>query len=280
MEKYIDLHTHTNMSDGSMSPTELVMHAKTAGLSAIAITDHDTIDGVAAAVSCGNKIGIEVVAGVEISVDFNHELHFLGYFFDNNYLNIAPVLELLKQERAQRNAKIIDKLNQLGFDLSINDIDHATDKSVIGRGHIAKALVKKGYAKSVQDAFDKYLAYQRPAYVARTKFSVEQAIHYILNAGGIPVLAHPKFLGLSPDQLDNLISDFSKLGLCGIETYYSENTELDTLTTLQIANKYNLLITGGSDFHGTLKPDIQIGVGRGNLKVPYRLLDDLKAFRV
>jgi 3',5'-nucleoside bisphosphate phosphatase len=276
LEKFIDLHTHSTVSDGSLSPEELVRHAKAAGLSAIALTDHDTIAGVEEAVKEGLSIGIEVIAGVEISVDYKPEMHILGYFFNNSSENLNETLKKLRENRTERNPKIIRKLNELGFNLTIEEVEAEAKGSVVGRPHIAMVLVKKGYVRSTEDAFERFLAGGRPAYFKKDKLGPEEGIHAILNGGGVPVLAHPIFLGLGLKELDVLLGDLKKAGLKGIEALYVENTTDDTGNLLRLALKHNLLVTGGSDFHGNFKANIEIGVGRGNLRVPYELLDKLR----
>jgi predicted metal-dependent phosphoesterase TrpH len=176
MDKRIDLHTHSTASDGSMSPRELVRHAKDNGLSAIAITDHDTIDGVEEALDEGAKLGIEVVAGVEVSVDFEPEMHILGYFFGSNYKNIEPTLVKLKKSRDERNPKMVEKLKSLGFDITLEEVQAEAKGNIVARPHMANVLLKKGYVKSIREAFDKYLAEGKPAFVKKEKMSPEECI--------------------------------------------------------------------------------------------------------
>ena len=167
MDRRIDLHTHSTASDGSMSPRELVRHAKESGLSAIAITDHDTIDGVEEALDEGAKLGIEVLAGVEVSVDFEPEMHILGYFFGSNYKNIAPTLVKLKKSRDERNPKMVEKLKSLGFDITMEEVQAEAKGNIVARPHMASVLFKKGYVKSIREAFDKYIAEGKPAFVKK-----------------------------------------------------------------------------------------------------------------
>lgn len=276
MDRRIDLHTHSTASDGSMSPRELVRHAKESGLSAIAITDHDTIDGVEEALDEGAKLGIEVLAGVEVSVDFEPEMHILGYFFGSNYKNIAPTLVKLKKSRDERNPKMVEKLKSLGFDITMEEVQAEAKGNIVARPHMASVLFKKGYVKSIREAFDKYIAEGKPAFVKKEKMSPEECIETIKNAGGIPVIAHPIYLNLTLSKLDNLVERLKKAGLKGIETYYVEHSKEDVGNLLRIAIKHDIVPTGGSDFHGTFKPDINIGVGRGNLIVPYQVIERLK----
>jgi len=280
MDRLIDLHTHSTESDGSMSPRELVRHAGKCGLTAIALTDHDTIEGVPEAVIEGEKSSIEVIPGVEISVLFKPEMHILGYFFGNDYLNILPVLDELKRKRNERNPKIVNKLNEMGFDISMEEVVREAGGTIVARPHIAKVLTKKGYVGSVSEAFDRYLSSGRPAYFRKEKLTPEEGIRVITEAGGIPVLAHPVHLDMNMSQLDRLLDSLATSGLKGIEAVYPDNTETDTGNLLRLALKHKLLPTGGSDFHGHYKPDIDIGKGRGNLRIPYAILEGLKSMKL
>lgn len=276
MKGNIDLHTHSTASDGSMTPKELVRHAGERGLSAIALTDHDTIDGIKEAVDAARGIGLEVVPGVEISVDYKSEMHILGYFLDERYLKLAHTLEQLRENRNKRNKRMIKKLNDIGFNISIAEVEAECRDKVVGRSHIAKVMYNKGYVSSIRSAFDKYLSIGGAAYAKKEMLTPGQGIGMIIEAGGLPVLAHPMYLNHSIQQLDDLLSKLVKFKLKGIEAYYVDNTGKDTEAHLKLAEKYKLFVTGGSDFHGSLKPDIEIGTGRGNLNIPYQLLDKMK----
>ncbi|NLH96861.1 MAG: PHP domain-containing protein [Clostridiaceae bacterium] len=286
--KYIDLHTHSMASDGSMTPAELVRHAFQSGLAAMALTDHDTVAGVEEALEEGARTGVEVIAGVEISVSLSEwgfnpdeiEMHLLGYFFTDGYRSLQPVLEDLRRRREQRNPKIIEKLNGMGIDITMEEVAAKAPGGVVGRGHIARVLMEKGYTASVEEGFAKYLGTGKPAYVSKDKLTPEQGIAVILEAGGVPVLAHPVLLGLERGQLPAVLERLKKAGLKGIEALYSENTPEQTRELLEVAEKTGLKVTGGSDFHGIFKPEIKIGTGRGNLKIPYRLLEELKDMQV
>jgi 3',5'-nucleoside bisphosphate phosphatase len=276
MEKWIDLHTHSTSSDGSMSPVELVRHAAACGLAAVAVTDHDTVEGIEEALAEGEKQGIEVIPGLEISVDFKPEMHILGYFFNGKHRNIQGTLADLRAGRERRNVKIIAKLNDMGMAITMDEARAIAFRGIVGRPHIARALMNKGYVSSISDAFDRYLCSGCPAYFRREELSPEEGIGEILKAGGIPVLAHPIYLERSYRKLDELLEHLVKEGLKGLEAHYAENTKEDTGNLLRLAIKHNLLVTGGSDFHGAYKPHIEIGKGRGNLKIPYELLEKLK----
>lgn len=277
MDKVIDLHTHSTASDGSMSPAEIVRQAKEIGLSAVALTDHDTVDGVGEALEEGGRIGIQVIPGIEISVDYKPEMHILGYFMDQSrYTGIRKELELTIRGREERNKKIINRLNTLGVDITEEEVKSAAPGDITGRPHIAKVLVSKGYVKTVDEAFDKYLCREGLAYFKRFELKPADGIKAIRNAGGLPVLAHPIFLRKNYSEMDKLLAELKQYGLAGIEAYYSENSKEDTGNMLRLAIKHDLLVTGGSDFHGTYKNGIALGSGRGNLKVPYELLEKLR----
>jgi len=272
----IDLHTHSTASDGSLSPVKLVRHARDKGLSAIALTDHDTTAGIAEAMDEGSRLGIEVLAGVEISVDFKTEMHILGYFPNGDISKISGILAELRINREERNIKTIEKLNQMGFVVTFEELAKLSLNGNIGRPHIAQVLTDKGYTESVRDAFDKYLANDKPAYFKKEKLTPEQGLKAIADAGGLPVLAHPIYLGMDETELDSLLTRLTKAGLVGMETYYTDNTQEQTESLLKLAAMHELAVTGGSDFHGNYKPDIEIGTGRGNLRIPYMLLERLK----
>lgn len=275
-DRLIDLHTHTTVSDGSMTPSELVRHAHKKGLAAIAVTDHDSMAGIEQAQVEGRKLGIEVIAGVEISVDFDPEIHLLGYFFNGRYEPILKSLEELRLMREQRNPKIIRKLNELGFDITMDEVNKKADGVNVGRPHIARALMDKGYVGSIAEAFEKYLSAGKPAYFKKDKLTPEEGIALIACSGGTPVLAHPVYLDMAGIDLEQLLPRLKAAGLKGIEAVYSENTQEQTAKLLKLAEGNGLAVSGGSDFHGSFKPHIEIGIGRGSLRIPYELLDRLK----
>ncbi|MGI6668556.1 MAG: PHP domain-containing protein [Acetivibrionales bacterium] len=276
MPIYIDLHVHTTASDGSMTPAEIVRYAYEKGLAAVAITDHDTMDGVEQALEEGRKLGFEVIAGVEISVDFMPEMHLLGYFLDGHYEPILNTLQDLREKREYRNPRIVSKLNDLGIEISMSEVDKKAGGSIISRAHIARVLVEKGYVADMEEAFDKYLAFGRKAYVKKEKLAPDEGIAAIIRSGGIPVLAHPIYLDMTMAQLDNLLGELAEAGLKGIEAYYTDNTASQTEELLQLAKRHSLVATGGSDFHGSFKPEIELGSGRGLLRVPYSVLEQLR----
>jgi predicted metal-dependent phosphoesterase TrpH len=281
MDQIIDLHTHSTASDGSMSPAELVKHAKSVGLAAVALTDHDTVDGIGEALEEGKRIGIEVIPGIEISVKYKPEMHILGLFPNGeNYEKIRHELTAIKQGRDIRNRKIIKRLNELDINITEEEVRNVAMGDITGRPHIARVLVAKGYVGSIDEAFDKYLSRDGLAYFQRFEMEPADGIKAIRNAGGLPVIAHPIFLRKGYDEMDYLLKELKGYGLDGIEAYYSENSKEDTGNFLRLAIKHELVVTGGSDFHGSFKSGIELGSGRGGLKVPYELLEKLKAYHI
>ena len=275
---YIDLHIHTTESDGSLTPSQVVHYAKEKGLKAIAITDHDTIHGNEEAIKEGISEGVEVIPGVEISVDYSPgTMHMLGYFITTEDPILNEKLTLLQDSRADRNPRIIEKLNKLGLSLTYDEVVQVSGGGQVGRPHMAQVLMKKGYTKSIKEAFDKYLGKGAPAYLDKFRLSAVEAITMITDAGGIPVLAHPFTLYCkSSDELDALVEKLVNQGLQGLEVYYSEHDERKTSSYKLLAKRYNLAITGGSDFHGKNMKGIDLGTGRGKLKIPYTALENLK----
>lgn len=275
---YIDLHTHTTASDGSLSPSELVDAAHEAGLKAVAITDHDTIDGVAEALEAGARLGQEVVPGVEISMQGgpNGSMHLVGLFIDHANPGLAQGLERLQQARAQRNPKIVKRLNALGIDLTMDEVTHCASGGQVGRPHFAQALIQRGVVANRGEAFNRYLAAGKPAYVAKYRFEPAEAIALVLSAAGVPILAHPGLLSAGQPAIEALVRELMPLGLAGLESYYSEYDEATSRWLGQLAGRLGLLASGGTDFHGRQKPDIALGIGRGGLRVPASLLGPLR----
>jgi len=275
----IDLHVHTTASDGTMSPAEVVRYAKEKGLRTIAITDHDTIEGIAEGLQEGRKLGLEVIPGVEVSVDFaKGTMHLLGYYIDYTSAELLEKLAIVQRARAERNLKIIEKLRGLGIDIDLSEIKEAPEHGQIGRPHFAYALVQKGYVQNIQDAFERYLRKGGPAYAEKFKFSPQEAMSVIHKAGGVTVLAHPFTLNqLQLHDLEPVIVELKENGLDGIETYYPEHSEGQTKFYRHLAQKYGLAITGGSDFHGFNKDKEDLGEGYGNGECSHTLVDELQA---
>jgi 3',5'-nucleoside bisphosphate phosphatase len=273
----IDLHLHTTHSDGSLSPTDVLQLAHKARVSALAITDHDIVSGIPEAIAAGAELGIEIVPGVEISSCVGtSELHILGYFIRWQDQELSQRLAALRESRHTRNPQIIERLRVLGLDVNYEDVRALAGTDAVGRPHIARLLMEKHYVASAKEAFDRYLAEGRPAYVARQLPQPADAIAWIKAAGGVAVLAHPTWAKVSGEGLNTLLTTLKADGLGGIEVHYSTHTKSQTTEYLNLAKRLDLLVTGGSDFHGITKPDIEVGMGRGDLKVPESLLDPLK----
>lgn len=274
--KTIDLHTHTNCSDGSMSPTELVKHGSQRGLAAIAVTDHDTINGIQEAVFAGEKYGVEVVPGVEFSSQSISQVHVLGYYIDINSPSLLKVFKEQQEERIISNQKYIEALHRHGFPITEEEVKRVAPHGGVGRAHYAKIMMEHGWVKSVKEAFDLYLGVGMPCYIQREVITPEKAIEIIHSAGGLAFFAHPHQTKLEWDELYSFIKQLKDSGLDGIEGYYSEYTPEMHTKFMNTAKELDLLISGGSDYHAQMKPHIEIGVGMGNLSIPYSVLEKIK----
>jgi len=242
----VDLHVHTNYSDGIMDPFAVVQEALKKNIVAIGITDHDTMDGVSSAERAGKMCGIEVVPGIEFSADHNgKEVHILGYYCDRESRELKQTLRDLKRSRLERMTRMVQKLNRLNLDVNLDEVQKLTKGKILGRPHLALALCRKGYCKTTAEAFSKYIGSNAPAYVKRFKITTAKAVNLIIKSGGIPVLAHP---GLY--NADEIIPDLARTGLVGIEVFHPDHLLFDIFRYKKMASKYNLLVTGGSDFHG------------------------------
>ena len=273
----IDLHLHTTHSDGSLRPAEVLALAQKAGVTALAITDHDIVEGIPEAIDTGARLGIEVLPGVEISsFDGKSELHILGYCINWQDETLLGRLATLRESRHRRNPLIIERLQALGLDLTYDEVRALAGTESVGRPHIARLLIEKGYVASAKEAFDRYLAEGRPAYVARELPTPAEAISWIRDARGVAVLAHPTWVKESTDTLPAFVRTLKDSELGGMEVHYSTHTKQQTAKFLELAKQFGLLVTGGSDFHGLTKPDIEVGTGRGGLRVPEQLLTPLK----
>ncbi len=275
----IDLHTHSTASDGTYSPSELVALAREVGLYALALTDHDTVEGLAEASAAAERLGVRLVPGVEISVKFEGpgHCHILGYFVDPASRVLRETLALLKKARSERNLRMVEKLQALGVEITLEEVVARAGGGEVGRPHFAPLLVEKGVVRSPEEAFERYLKKGAPAYVPKARLSPEEAFSAIFEAGGLPVLAHPVHLRLPPEELSGYVARLKAFGLSGIEAYYTDHTPEFTAFCLELARRYNLVPTGGSDFHGRNKPDIKLGRGFGNLRVPDECYHELLA---
>ncbi len=254
----IDLHTHTTASDGSLTPTQIVKRAKDIGIKYLGITDHDTINGVKEALEVGKKIGVNVIPGVELGTDYNNiETHILGYFNKNNYENIKQYFDWILKKRNQRNIELINNLNREGYKITIEEVLNKANGGTPGRPHIAQILVEKGYAKDIKETFKKILLNEK-IFIKREKTTPESAIKEILKCGGIPVFAHPVYLDMD-NKFEKALNLFISYGLKGIEVYHSDHKKIHENKYLRYAKKHNLLVTGGSDFHGENKDNVKLG---------------------
>lgn len=278
---YIDLHVHSSASDGSLTPREVVDLAKAAGLSVFALTDHDTVDGVETAVSYANTLeNIEVIPGIELSCYYNkREIHIVGLYVDYKNQSFLEELLKLKQAREDRNEKMVQNFVNAGIPLTIEELKHGNPNSVITRAHFARVLVEKGVCKTKQEAFDKYLGIDCPFYLAKPQVTPEHVLGLIKGAGGTAILAHPYSYKFNRAEVETLLDTLIPLGLAGMECYYSTYDDGQTQELRSIALKKNLLVSGGSDFHGVVKPDISIGTGRGNLRIPKKILTAIQEYR-
>ena len=274
---YIDLHVHSSISDGSFTPKEVVDLARNAKLRYIALTDHDTVDGIEAAITYAGKFDdIDIIPGTELSCYYlNREIHIVGLFLDYKDEALLSSLHRLENARLQRNLKMIQNFIAAGIPLTLDELQHGNPKSVITRAHFARILVEKGICKDKNEAFDKYLGIGCPFYLPKPQVTPEQILRIIKTAGGIAILAHPYSYGFSKTQVETLLDTLIPLGLSGIECYYCTYDDGQTQELRSIAHKKNLLVSGGSDFHGAIKPDISIGTGRGKLRIPEKLLQNM-----
>lgn len=273
----IDLHTHSTASDGSMTPSELVRHAKASGLKAVALTDHDTTGGLAEAAKEAANIDIELVHGVELAAwQDKTELHIVGLDIDDTQPEFAAAMTEMQQIREDRNRKMIALMAEAGVDITLEKLHEKEGTGVLTRANFARYLVSVHYVTSMDEAFKRYLDNGRPFYLPRTKITPKRAISLIKSAGGIPILAHPMLYRLGKETLEKYVRLLKEEGLEGMEVYYSTNSPSDDLYLSRLANRYVLKYSGGSDFHGSYKPHIKIGTGKGRLVVPYDILEKLR----
>jgi predicted metal-dependent phosphoesterase TrpH len=278
----IDLHIHSSASDGSLTPFEILQLAQKLNLGAIAITDHDSLEGSKEAFRAGIPSSIKFLSGVEISAAYppffsrSGSMHLLGYAIRLDDSDLNQILNKLRQARKNRNPEILKRLEKLGYSLTLDEIRKVAGEGQLGRPHIARAMVQKGYVATMDEAFDNFLGTDKPAYVNKYRIEFIQAVEAITGAGGIPVLAHPGLLGIDNEStLKQFIGNLRDIGIRGIEVYYPEHTTRQMKTYAELARRFDLLITGGTDFHGKMMPKIKMGSGMGNLFVPYELYEKL-----
>jgi 3',5'-nucleoside bisphosphate phosphatase len=287
----IDLHCHTTVSDGGDSPTELVAKAAAAGLDAIAVTDHDNDAGCDEAVAAGREHGVEVVRGVEISCDVEKlrdqgyepsarpTMHLLGYFIPESDNPLSEALADLQRHRADRNRLIVERLNELGIPLTFEEVEREAGGpgSQIGRPHFAAVLVRHGAVSEYQEAFDQYLAKGAKAYISRKLYFPQEAVELMLSAGVVPVLAHPFTLNLGMVDLERFVDSLLEVGLRGIEGYHGDLPEAEQEPFRALGRQRGLIVSGGSDYHGDMRPDRGLPGGRHQVICPVAVLDELRA---
>ena len=281
----IDLHTHSTRSDGTLTPAELIRYAAQKGLAAIALTDHDTIDGIEEAVQAARSLSSqdpdalvpEVIPGVELSTEYRgKDIHIVGLFIDWQNREFADRLRGVADARIYRNRKMCSLLTENGCPVSYEDLEAAFPDTVITRAHFAQYLLDRGMISSIDEAFRKLIGDDCPCFVPREKITPHDAVRFLLSFGGVPILAHPLQYKLSDAELDVLVASLTELGLDGIEVYYSTHRQADTAYLSRIAEKYGLLLSGGSDFHGTRKQNLDLGTGYGHLYVPDSILPPIR----
>ncbi|MDE6914031.1 MAG: HAD hydrolase family protein, partial [Lachnospiraceae bacterium] len=276
----IDLHVHSIRSDGTMTPKELVDYAVSKGLKAMALTDHDTVDGIDEIMEYAKDKPVEIIPGIEYSTQYNErDVHIVGLFIDHKAPVFLAYLARLRQSRIDRNHKLCANLRSAGIDITYEALLAAFPDAVITRAHYAKFLLDKGYVKSRDEAFERYLGDHTPYFVHREKVTPEEVIDVTRRAGGIPVLAHPTLYGLGSEQLDLLIGRLKAAGLMGIETYYSTYSPSEEKKIKALADKYGLLPSGGSDFHGENKPGLDLATGYGRLYIHEEVLAQMRRAR-
>jgi 3',5'-nucleoside bisphosphate phosphatase len=277
----IDLHIHSNASDGTFSPAEIVHQAQVLRLEAIAITDHDTIDGAKASLEMASRSSVKILTGIEISAESPPfyrcpgSFHILGYGIHLDDPSLNRTLAVLQEARKNRNPRIIERLQDMGLAITLQEVTASVGDAQIGRPHFARVMLQKGFVASIDEAFDRYIGTRGPAYVDKYRIPCEDAIRLIRGAGGIPVLAHPGLLKPETDvPFDRMIAMLKEMGIEGIEVYYPEHSASQTRSFGDIARRYDLILTGGTDFHGAIKPDIPMG-GREGFRVPFIVYEQL-----
>lgn len=278
--RIVDLHVHSTESDGTLTPEDLVAEAKKAGLAAFALTDHDTCQGVCKAMPLAASAGIELIPGIELSTDYHgKEVHIVGLYIDIENEQLLKKTAEYRKCRSERNALMVEALQKEGLSITMEELVAENPDCVITRANIARFLYEHGQIKSVREAFDRYIGDHCKCYVGRLKVASTDAVRLIKEAGGTAILAHPLLYGLSNTNLQKMIDELKPAGLDGLEAIYSTYTTGEEQQMKRLARENGLLISGGSDFHGSTKPDIALGRGRGHLYIPYSILEEIKAHR-
>lgn len=278
MEKRCDLHSHSTFSDGTLTPTELVKLAKQEGLSALALTDHNTSKGLPEFMQAGKDNDLITVPGCEFSTEWRGiEIHIVGLFFKEEfYQEIEDFLELAHIAKRNSNLTLVENLNKAGYEINVDEVSALTNGNDFNRTHVARVLMAKGYVKSVNEAFDTLLKKEHGFYVPAKRITSVAAVRFIKTYGATAIMAHP-FLNLTIDQMREFLPEVKEAGLDAIETHYTEFDEQMTKDAIMLAEEFNIKQSGGSDFHGETKPGIYLGRGRGNLVVPFSFYEDMLA---
>jgi predicted metal-dependent phosphoesterase TrpH len=278
----IDLHTHSTCSDGTDPPERIAELAAAAGCSAVALTDHDTLAGIEAARKRAEELGVQLVAGCEVSCAFGKRgaAHVLVYFVEDVDGPLQEELGRLRHDRVERNRRLVLRLVDLGIPVSYDElVAEAASEESVGRPHAAALLVRHGAAESVPDAFDRWLAEGRPAYIPKARVTPAEVAELARRSGAVAVLAHPLALGLSASELSSTVAELAEAGFAGIESLYGRYTREQRAQLAELAQRFGLVATGGSDYHGSVKSDLSVGTGQGDLRVPDEVLDELSARR-
>ncbi len=272
----IDLHVHSDKSDGSLSPSDLVSYAIKQGVSAFALTDHDTIDGIDEAIEASKGTSVTVIPGIELSTAYEgKDIHIVGLFIDKEQPAFRERIGRFANARINRNLEMCEKLAEYGMPITYDELTAAFPDAVITRAHYARLMVKKGYVKSLKEAFERYIGDHGPCFIPRKKITPEEGVRFILSANGLPVLAHPMQYGMGDARLQQLLDNLKEAGLVAMEAIYCTHTPSEEAKLCKLAKENDLLISGGSDFHGKAKPGLELGTGYGKLHVPQEVLDNL-----
>jgi len=272
----VDLHSHSNASDGTDTPTELVANAAKAGVTTLALTDHDNLDGITEAQVAAQEHRIELISGTELSVAWPYgAMHMLVYFLEPGTGPLQNRLVALQEGRADRNQRVVAALIDLGIDISYDEVAQEAGGTGVGRPHIAAVLVRKGLVPDIKAAFEEYLAEGRPAYQERYRLDYAEAARLAIASNAVPVVAHPHTIGVSAEQYSGAFKEIAEAGIMGIECYYTEYSAEQRSHLASIAQELDLLATGGSDYHGSYRPEISLGSGRGDLAVPSDIVEQM-----
>lgn len=274
----IDLHVHSDKSDGSLSPSDLVSYAIKQGVSAFALTDHDTVDGIDEAIAVSKGTSVTVIPGIELSTAYEgKDIHIVGLFIDKEQPAFRERIGRFANARINRNLEMCDKLTEYGMPITYDELTAAFPDAVITRAHYARLMMQKGYVKSLKEAFERYIGDYGPCFIPRKKITPDEGVRFILSANGLPVLAHPMQYGMGDTRLQQLIDSLKEAGLVAMEAIYCTHTLSEEAKLCKLAKDNGLLISGGSDFHGKAKPGLELGTGYGRLHVPQEVLDQLIA---